>query len=540
MKKATYGASVNQNNIPQSQPLRGSNQIKNDAGGYTFAVDPWGLLDRFLILGAEGGTYYATQDKLVIQSSDNFDKLLAENATRFINRVVEVSDKGLAAKNAPAIYALAYATRFGNTEARKLAMQSLPKVARTSTDLFAFVQQYKTDLGGGFGSVVKHGIASWYTAKGEDNLAYQLVKYRQRDGWTHHDVMHLAHPKAASESQNNLFKYAKVIDAKDTTKASVDVSTLPNIVKAYESVKVAKNLKEVLGVMRDTPNLPREAIPTEFLNSVEVWEAMLPNMPATALVRNLGKMSSLGMLKPLSQAQKTIVSKLSDGAWLRKSRMHPISVLMAYLVYASGRGVRGDLSWSVDPDVKAALDDAFYLCFDNVVPTGKNFLYGLDVSGSMSSAINGSPFMSARQVAGAMAMVAKRTEPNVHVMGFSTTFMDLKFSKKDTLGEVYRKISGLPFSGTDCALPMEYAIQHKLDVDCFAVITDNETWAGRRHPSVALKDYRQKMGKDAKSVVIATSVNNFTIADPKDAGMLDVVGFSPDVPTVINSFVGGV
>lgn len=45
--------------------------------------------------------------------------------------------------------------------------------------------------------------------------------------------------------------------------------------------------------------------------------------------------------------------------------------------------------------------------------------------------------------------------------------------------------------GTDCALPMIYAKQQKLDVDVFIVYTDSETWFGKIHPSEALKDYRK-------------------------------------------------
>lgn len=49
-------------------------------------------------------------------------------------------------------------------------------------------------------------------------------------------------------------------------------------------------------------DLPREAIPTEKLNELAVWEALLEKMPMTAMVRNLGKMTSIGLLKPLSDA----------------------------------------------------------------------------------------------------------------------------------------------------------------------------------------------------------------------------------------------
>jgi 60 kDa SS-A/Ro ribonucleoprotein len=75
------------------------------------------------------------------------------------------------------------------------------------------------------------------------------------------------------------------------------------------------------------------------------------------------------------------------------------------------------------------------------------------------------------------------------------------------------------------------------DVDCFIVITDNETWAGSVHPTQALNDYRKNKNPKAKSVVIGMTATSFSIADPNDAGMLDVVGFDTNVPSIISDFV---
>ena len=93
--------------------------------------------------------------------------------------------------------------------------------------------------------------------------------------------------------------------------------------------------------------------------------------------------------------------------------------------------------------------------------------------------------------------------------------------------------------GTDCAQPMIYAKDKKLEVDTFIVYTDNETWAGRVHPSQALKNYRQSSGIDAKLIVCGMCATSFTIADPNDAGMLDMAGFDSAAPEVIRNFVLG-
>src|ERR1043166_1583365 len=77
-------------------------------------------------------------------------------------------------------------------------------------------------------------------------------------------------------------------------------------------------------------------------------------------------------------------------------------------------------------------------------------------------------------------------------------------------------------------------------IDLFVIYTDNETRAGRVHPSQALRDYRERAGIPARLAVVAMASNGFSIADPDDAGMLDVVGFDSAVPQVIADFGAGV
>ena len=90
--------------------------------------------------------------------------------------------------------------------------------------------------------------------------------------------------------------------------------------------------------------------------------------------------------------------------------------------------------------------------------------------------------------------------------------------------------------GTDCALPILEATRRGYHVDLFVTYTDSETWAGRVHPRQALDEYRRKINPKAKSVVVGMVSNGFSIADPNDAGMLDVVGFDTVTPNVISEF----
>ena len=74
-------------------------------------------------------------------------------------------------------------------------------------------------------------------------------------------------------------------------------------------------------------------------------------------------------------------------------------------------------------------------------------------------------------------------------------------------------------------------------VSAFVTYTDSETWAGNIHPAQALRQYREEFECNAKAVVVGMTSNGFTLADPNDRGMLDVVGFDTSVPAVVSDFV---
>src|SRR5205809_3822436 len=106
---------------PQSQPIPGSKQVPNSGGGYAWAVDDWVRLDRFLILGAEQGTYYITERRLTEENAEAVARCIADDGPRTVQRIVEVSEAGRAPKNDPAIFALALCAAYGNPETKKVA-----------------------------------------------------------------------------------------------------------------------------------------------------------------------------------------------------------------------------------------------------------------------------------------------------------------------------------------------------------------------------------------------------------------------------------
>jgi len=530
---AKYANHVSTKTTPQTQPVRGKNQVRNEAGGYIFAVDCWTQFHRFLILGHEGGSYYATERKRTLETVDCIDRALAEDARRTVDIIAEVSTGGRAPKNDPAIFALAYVAGTANKACiRSYALSKLPEVCRIGTHLFDFcsaVQAFR-----GWGRSLREAVAKWYTGRSPMSLAMQVTKYQQRNGWSHRDVIRKAHPLAGGLTNEVLQYVAQRQDWWDHKGVDHDGDVTQFLI-AVEEARTA-TIPRLVQLITDR-GLVREHIPTEMLNDVNVWDALLEKMPLTAMIRNLGKMSAIGLLKPLAGRVQHAVAALTNAEGLKRQRVHPLNILIAQRQYAQGRGDRGSLTWSPVPQIVDALEEAFYLGFDAVEPTGKNFYLGVDVSGSMSWANCAGAPITCCEAAAVMAMVAARTEPNTYVAGFCHHMVDLGITARDTLQSAADKAQKRNFGGTDCAVAMRDALTRGLDVDVFCIYTDGQTWAGPKHVFQALQEYRQRSGRPAKLAAFQLEGNNFSIADPSDAGMIDFSGFDTAVPPILADFV---
>ena len=526
---------------PQSEPIPGTGQVPNSAGGYAWPLGEWDRLDRFLVLGSEGGTFYVRERELTVENARVVESLVREQGEAVVRRVVEMSASGRTASNDPALFALAMAASLGDEATRRAALAALPEVARTGTHLFHWLQYVTAFRGWGRG--VRRAVTDWYVGKPERALAYQMLKYPSRDGWAHRDALRLAHPKPTSPTQDVLFRLAtRGWTGLEEIPEGVD----PEVRQLLEGVYALRELDPREAATRIAElRLVREMVPTPLLRYPEVWEALLAEMPLGAMIRNLATMTRVGLVAPGSDATARVVERLGDADRLRSARIHPIGVLSALKTYAQGHGVRGRGSWEPVAPVVDALDGAFYGTFQNAPTTGKRVMLALDVSASMMAGVHGLDYLSCREAAAAMALVTAATEPKHMFTAFTAgtggwphaALRTLSISPRERLDDVVRRTSGLPFGGTDCALPMLEATKRGWAVDVFVVYTDSETWAGRIHPSQALRRYREKSGIPARLVVVGMASNGFTIADPEDGGMLDVVGFDAATPRLIAEFV---
>lgn len=288
--------------------------------------------------------------------------------------------------------------------------------------------------------------------------------------------------------------------------------------------------------------LVREHVPTALFGSKEIWTTLLETMPMEALLRNLGKLTQIGVV---ADKYKEIAARITNQEEVLKARIHPIKVLVAYKVYKNGHGDLGSLVWTPNMFVMVAMTQLFKLSYGTITPTGQRIMVALDVSGSMSSPVLGSKILNCRDASVAMALLYLETEKNVNVVAFSAGLTDLSLPSRNqltrgmTIDQALSVTNGMAFSNTDCVLPIKHAIEKNLQVDAFIVLTDNETYAPNEHPQSALVRYRVLTGIQAKLIVIGMTGNCFTIADPTDKNTLNLAGFDTSTPEIASMFLRG-
>lgn len=505
----------------------------------TFEVSDKTRLERFLILGTDGGTYYATEKALTESNVAFLEHLINKDPQLVLETVVEVSTTGRAYRNSPAIFILAMMLNHAPDNWKDAVVQTVPDVARTATHVYELAEFIKNL--GGWGRAKRRAIAQWFLAKTPNDLAYQAVKYRQRNGWTLKDLMRLSHPVGVNKSVGNF------VLGKYTGKFSDFDPTMPEIVHGFQRMQEQVSVAGVTNTLNVYKNLPWESIPTQFLKDPQVWKTLFYNgqLKGQALVRNVTRMAKINAFDDTSFAVD-YAALLADEKMIAKTKLHPVQYLNASVVYSTGQVDRnssyGDVNrsktWTTKPMILGAIESGFHNAFQNVIPSGKKHMIGVDVSGSMSwSAAIGSE-LTAAQGAAAMAMVTAKVEPDTQVFGFANTFRPLNISPDMSFAQVMSATSNMNFGSTNISLPMEHAKKVKDGSEVFIVITDNEVNRGGS-PARSLKEYRRESGINAKLVVMGMTATEVTVADPQDRGMLDVSGFDANAPRVVADFAAG-
>lgn len=524
-------------------------QIRNAAGGYTFAVTDEQIVDRFLITGTAGGTYYTSERELTKDTGGRFLDICRGNGQYVVDRVVEISTAGRALRQNPGLFALAAVSALATDDtARKAAFDAVPAVARTMSTRRQWLA-YRL-MFGGKGPATERTIRRWFDDADVSWLAYQGVKYGVRNAWSYRDLLMIGRPADHGDAARKaLYRWMLGKDDYATT-APLDGPLA--ILAAWDETRSG----DVDTIVRRiaNPGLPHEAVPSTVKDDPRIWRALIDNdrLPITALIRNLATMTRAGVFAPMTPYASIVASRITSKDRLVKGRVHPMALLLAQATYASGGSAVTGKSWEPVQRLVDALNAAFYDAFATVEPTNQRILVAVDVSPSMANAPVAGSSLSCAGAAAALSLIFAKTEPNAHLVCFSSegggaygyrrgnvALRPLPVSPHMRLEHAVAATQGLSWGGTDVALPMVWATQQRLPVDCFVILTDNETWAGHIHPHEALRDYRRQSGLPSSLVVCSMTATGATVADPADPRQIDVAGLDANIGRLVAEFARG-
>ena len=522
-----------QQQTPQSQPIPGreSEMIQGRSGGWMFDAGIWKMLRRCLLIGTAKSTYYAGKRELTEDFVAVVREAVAENPTKVAEEILYASD-GRSINNSAPIFALVLLSMGEAPEAKKAFQEIFPQVVRTGSHFYEWLNYTKSLRG--FGKVIREVGKNWLSREDVKGLAYQLLKYQQRQGFSHRDALRLFHVKPTTEDHQLLFNW--VIKGWEELPSEIPSEALAQI-WWYEWLK--RNPDQTHEAISQGRLTHEMAAPVGKMDK-QAWQLLFNEMPIGAMLRNLGSLTELGVLRADAGANLSRVEAvLNNKEHLRKGRIHPIDVLKAIKTYQSGgRLGRSQKTWNPVSRIVDILETAVELSFDVVESTGKTFMHAVDVSGSMGSLV-ADMGLSCCEIATTMALVTAKAEKNYTIRGFATDFRNLDITAKDSFSSAVRKASNQNFGGTDASVAYDWMIKNKFKADVVCFWTDSESWAGYKHPSQALAEYRNKVNRNVKAVYVTLAPYRISLVDPKDPLSWDLAGFDPSTPRVIQMLATG-
>ena len=306
------------------------------------------------ILGSEGGSYYASRVDADARERRGGRALpRAPTAPRAVARSSRISERGPGAEERPGdLRARDGGGRRRRGDARARRSRRCRRSAARARTCSSSRRSSRASAAGAARCGARSAAG---TRRGRsDALAYQAVKYRQRDGRDAPRPAAARPPGGAASSAGN-----PTLDAVGRARAACSsgssAAARPTACRAWSRASPAPRRRRRRRDGRSARPRVRPAArgapqPSTWPRA-EVWEALLDDMPMTALIRNLATMTRVGVLAPGSAGTahgRGAARRRASASAARGCTRSPL--LAALRTYAAGRGVRG--RHSVEPGAR--------------------------------------------------------------------------------------------------------------------------------------------------------------------------------------------
>jgi 60 kDa SS-A/Ro ribonucleoprotein len=370
-------------------------------------------------------------------------------------------------------------------------------VIRTPKDLSDFTIIIKSMRKGEGGRRIKRVAGAWLKGHLSEYYAIKYGAQKDGEGYSLGDLLRLYHPDLG---EHNVARYLRGRE--------YDKAWTPQI-NWFEQLKGAKGDDEKMFCIVNG-KLPHEVATTFAGKSLDVWDAIAPQMPVFALLKNLATLERHAVITSQSrQARKMVEGKLCDPDTIRRSKILPFRFMDAEKAVAT-------------PWLKDALRIALEYSFANLPDIEGRTAVFLDKSGSMEA------YIQTAAIFGVSLM--KKTGGDGRFLLFDRNVTEFPVSVIDS---VLSQASRIKHGGaTDVSAPMHVLLNSRDRFDNIILITDEQQNNGDPFADVLAK-YHTTVNADTKCFVIDLSPYRNAIT-PDDANTFYIYGWSPEVLSFIS------
>jgi 60 kDa SS-A/Ro ribonucleoprotein len=355
------------------------------------------------------------------------------------------------------------------------------------------------------------------------------------------DILRMARPTPSDNARRALFGWLTNKEVEKWAPATVD--DLPTEVRLLDAYRKTESTDEQASML--TGARLRWDLLADAARGSTTWKAIARQMGPQALRMNLNTLLRHDVLSDRGMVG-FVAAKIADVEEIRSARQFPYQYLAAYLNADDG----------LPQKIKAALCEAAEIACGNVPELPGPVVIGLDVSGSMQSAVTGHRGRGATSkvrcvdVAALFAAAILRRNPDSVVIPFDDKTYRAQVDPQDSILSLSACLAKYGGGGTNCSLPLTEATStfgNRRFAGC-VLVSDMESWIGTgRHGSTAtltawqdfVKNQVRLQGTDnAGPKLVCIDLQPCTTTQAPDrSDILNVGGFSDAVFSVVASFL---
>lgn len=481
----------------------------NEAGAPAFALTPKQTLAQYAVTGCLNGTFYADAESQL----NRVLELASAVGPDFTARVAVYSRERGHMKDMPALLCAALSTL--DADRLKAVFSRACDDGKTVRN---FVQILRSGVVGrkSLGTVPKRLVQRWLETCTDE----QLFRASVGQSPSLADVVKMVHPRPATPSRAAL--YAWIVGR------NFDASALPECVQRFEAFK--------RGETTEVPDVPFQMLTSAPLGQ-SGWTAIARRAPWQMTRMNLNTFARHGVFQD-RQVTRLVAERLRDPAGVRKARVFPYQLMMAY----------SQTDAAVPAEVREALQDAMEVALENVPAIKGRVVVCPDVSGSMQSPVTGfrkgsTTAVRCVEVAALVAAALVRKNRLAEVLPFSDDVVPVELNPRDTVLTNARTLAGLPSGGTNCSAPLRVLNRRRASADLVVLVSDNMSWVdaqggGRSTATMVEWETFRRRNPQARLVCLDLQPGDTTQARER-GDILNIGGFSDAVFETLATFARG-